>query len=85
MYTSREVFDVLLDNSFAIAEPTRAASDRGIEVFAPIFRAAFDVCHGLRPASELHALNRRLAEGRAVLRLGEGSGLGERVEPRPEA
>lgn len=84
LYTSREVFDVLLDNSFAIGEPTRTASNSGIETFAPIFRAAFDVCHGLQPVSELHALDHRLAGGRAVLRLSEGSGFGQGVESSPE-
>lgn len=85
LYRSRDVFDVLLDNSFAIAKPTKAASERGIKRFAPIFRAAFDFSHGLRPASEVHALDHELAGGRAVLKLGGRSGFGEGLEPGLEA
>lgn len=69
LYTSRSVFNVCLDNSSVITEPTAAASQRGIEQFEPIVRAAFDVCHGFAPLSDLLERDKQLTGGCTVVTL----------------
>ena len=78
LYGDRGVFNVRLDNSSLIAEPTEPASRRGIERFAPIVRAAFDVCHGLAPLSDLLRRDKQLTGGRTVVSVNCGA---VRVEP----
>jgi cytidylate kinase len=41
-----DVFQVVLDNTSFIEEPTEAAANRGIAAFAPFVRTAIEVCRG---------------------------------------
>jgi cytidylate kinase len=73
LYSDHDVFNIRLDNSCVISDPTLAATRRGIEQFAPVVRAAFDVCHGLAPSSVVRECDDAISNGQTVIS----------VDPRP--